>query len=493
MAFIEMQGISKRFPGVQALNKVSLDGNCGEVHALAGENGAGKSTLMKVLAGAYQPDEGSIVIDGNTVTISDPLIGKRLGIAAIYQELSLVPDLTVAENVFLSSMPAAGPNVNWRKMNNQTSSVLGDLGFDIDPTQRVRELSVTQQQAVEIAKVLVENAKIVIMDEPTALLPEHDVRTLFRVIRMLKEKGVLIFYISHRLPEIFEIADRVTVLKDGTYVGTVSPKSISRDGLIKMMIGREPSELVFWSAERHERNARAPIVLEAQDLCCKGVSNASIALRRGEIVGVAGLIGSGKSELIRAIFGACRLQSGSVLVKGKKIRPSPPRCIQLGIGFLPADRKREGLVLGMSVRSNITLSSLARASKYGVLRGNLENKAAETIVEKLHIRVASLAQMVRLLSGGNQQKVVLGRWLLPECSILLFDEPTRGIDVGARAEIYRLMIDFVENGGAILMSSSDMQELLTVCDRIVVMSQGRITAEFTHEEATEERIVGAMF
>ncbi len=494
MSYLEMRNITKRFPGVLALDNVSLQAEKGEVHAIAGENGAGKSTLMKILSGAYIADAGSILLDGKEIEIKGPRSGREQGIAIIYQELSLIPHLSIAENIFLGSAPGKWGAVNWREMNRRASQALERLGFPLDPTMPVRSLSIVQQQAVEIARIIVEDAKIVVMDEPTALLPAREVQTLFRIIEMLRERGVTVLYISHRMSDIFELSQHITVLKDGKAAGTVKTASIDQKGLVRMMIGRDASERVCWSPEKQAELDRAPLVLSAKALSCgKDLKEASFDLREGEILGIAGLVGSGKSEIIECIFGAAEPGGGSVAYRGKALAAKPAASLKSGIGFLPADRKSRGLVLGMTIRDNITLTSIGKMGRGPLLDLKAEQKMAGSMIERLRIKCFGADQTALTLSGGNQQKVVMGKWLLPNCNLLMFDEPTRGIDVGARAEIYELMSAFSRQGGSIIVVSSDTQELLIVCDRILVVSQGRISANLNREEATEEKIVQAMF
>lgn len=494
MSYLEMKGITKRFMNVTALDNVSFSAEKGEVHALAGENGAGKSTLMKVLSGAHQPDEGEIYLDGQKLNINNPAAGRKAGIMVIYQELSLVPHMSVAENVFLGNMPHKNGRLDWKKMNDLTKKALDEIGFDLDPKTLVRDLSIVQQQGVEIAKILVEDAKVVVMDEPTAILPPKEVGTLFRVIRMLQERGVTVLYISHRLNEIFELAQHVTVLKDGTTVGTVVPQEITQRQLVSMMIGRETDDRIYWSPEKETQLEKADIVLEATDLHYgKELNGVSLKLRRGETLGIAGLVGSGKSEIVGGIFGEILLDSGEISVWGKKFKPSPEKSLKNSIGYLTADRKSKGLVLNMTIQENVTLTSLHLTGKHMLLNGHNEAAATKEMIDALRIKCYGPEQVAGTLSGGNQQKVVMSKWLLPKCQILLFDEPTRGIDVGARAEIYDLMEEFTANGGSVIVVSSDTQELLKICDRILVVSNGMFTAEFRRDEATEERIVQAMF
>lgn len=495
MSYLQMKGISKSFPGVLALNNVDFEAEKGEVHAIAGENGAGKSTLIKILSGAYLPDAGEIYLDGKELRITNPHSGREQGISVIYQELSLIPNMTVAENIFLSNMPRKFGTIKKKEMKQRAAQVLHEIGFDFSPNAKIRELSMVQQQAVEITKILIEETKIVVMDEPTALLPAREVKTLFEVINKLRDRGVTVLYISHRLDEIFKMADRVTVLRDGNLIDTVKPEDITNDELVQMMIGRKPAERQFWKSERTEKLKDAPVVLEVEGIGDGGnLKNASLEAHQGEILGIAGLVGSGNSEILQCIFGAKKAVNGRVKIRGKEVKSfEPATSIKNSLGFLPSDRRHLGLVMGMTIKRNISLTGLDELSKFFVVKNQQENKVVDQLMEKLKIKSRSREELVETLSGGNQQKVVMAKWLLPECEILMFDEPTRGIDVGARSEIYELMLEYANQGGAIVMVSSDMQELLAVCDRIIVIGQGRVTASFDHEEATEEKIGRAMF
>lgn len=495
MSYLQMKGISKSFPGVLALNNVDFEAEKGEVHAIAGENGAGKSTLIKILSGAYLPDAGEIYLDGKELRITNPHSGREQGISVIYQELSLIPNMTVAENIFLSNMPRKFGTIKKKEMQQRAAQVLHEIGFDFSPNAKIRELSMVQQQAVEITKILIEETKIVVMDEPTALLPAREVETLFEVINKLRDRGVTVLYISHRLDEIFRMADRVTILRDGNIISTVKPKDITNDELVQMMIGRKPAERKYWKPERAEMLKNAPVVLEVDGLGDgRNLKDASLKAHQGEILGIAGLVGSGNSEILQCIFGAKKAVSGKVKIRGKEVKSfDPATSIKNSLGFLPSDRRHLGLVLGMTIKRNISITGLDELSRLFVVKTQQENKIVDQLIEKLKIKGRSREEMVETLSGGNQQKVVMAKWLLPECEILMFDEPTRGIDVGARSEIYELMMEYANKGGSIVMVSSDMQELLAVCDRIIVIGQGRVTASFDHEEATEDKIGRAMF
>lgn len=487
-----MREIRKTFPGVVALDRVSFDLRRGEVHILLGENGAGKSTLMKILSGAYQKDGGEILIDGREVEIRNPRHSQSLGIGIIYQELNLVPHLSAAENIYLGREPSrAGlpffPFIVDRKaMNRSARELLAGLGVDLDVRRPVGELSIAEQQMVEIAKAVSLDARILIMDEPTAVLTEREIRELFSRIRKLKADGVSIIYISHRMEELFEIGDRVTVLRDGSVVGTRDIADVTKPELIRMMVDRELTQQFPKVAA-----PRGSEVLRVEGLNRAGVlRDISFSLCEGEILGIAGLLGSGRTELARAIFGLDRTDSGRIHIKGKLQRiASPRRAINLGLGFLTEDRKTQGLVLPLSVRENICLPSVDAFSRMGIVSRSREAEAAAKYCKDLRIKTTGLEQRVVNLSGGNQQKVVLSKWLVSRGDILIFDEPTRGIDVGSKAEIYELMNRLTARGAAIIMISSDLPEVLGMSDRILVMHQGRINGEFSAAEATQEKIL----
>jgi ribose transport system ATP-binding protein len=485
---LQMRGISKQYPGVQALDNVDFEVRAGEVMALVGENGAGKSTLMKILAGAEMRDQGEILLDGKPVHITNPHEAMELGIRIIYQEFNLVPYLSAAENIFLGREPRARvPGfVDFRTMYARAQQLIDELGVQIDVRTPVQYLSVAQQQMVEIAKAISQNARVLAMDEPSATLTEHELQNLFRLIRRLKEQGVGIIYISHRLEEIFEIADRVTVLRDGKLVGVRYVAETNRDELIRMMVGREITEQF-----PTRKTQRGDVALEVRHLNRKGVlHDISLKVHKGEIVGMAGLVGAGRTELARAIFGADPIDSGEILLEGKPVRiRSPQDAIRLGIGLMTEDRKALGLILSMTVRENNTLANLKALTRLGFVQLRRERQVAEQYVRDLMIRTPSIEQAVKNLSGGNQQKVVLAKWLFTRSKVLIFDEPTRGIDVGAKAEIYQLMNRLAEEGVAILMISSELPEVLGMSDRILVMHQGRIAGELSREEATQERIM----
>lgn len=484
---LRMEGIRKAFPGVVALDGVHLEVRKGEVHVLLGENGAGKSTLMKILGGALRKDEGMIVLGGTPVAMKDPRHAQDLGIAIIYQELHLVPHLSVGENILLGREPVGRSGlIDQTRLLREAQEVLDNLHTGLDARTPVRSLSIAQQQVVEIVRAISLNARLLVMDEPTSALTESEIRSLFGTIRRLKESGVSIIYISHRLEEIFEIGDRVTVLLDGRNVGTYDLESITRPDLVRLMANREIKE--------HFPRARPPCgeeVLTVRNLGRPGVLHEiSFSLRRGEILGVAGLLGSGRTELARAIFGLDRPVTGEVWIKGAPAgRMTPARAIRSGMGFLTEDRKSEGLILKLSVKENIVLASLDRMSAMGVVRTGEEVAEATRFVDELRIRTPGIGQRVMALSGGNQQKVLLSRWLCSRAEIFIFDEPTRGIDVGAKVEIYRLMNTLTEQGAGVLMISSDLPEVLGMSDRILVMRGGRVVAEIDAADATQEAVL----
>lgn len=489
--FLEMRHISKNFPGVQALNDVSISVNRGEVRALVGENGAGKSTLIKILSGASQPDQGEIWLRGVKVDYYNPLEALALGIGAIYQEFNLVPQLSVAQNIMLGQMPTRWGWINRPKMYQQAQAVLEQLGVALDPSLIVGELNVAQQQIVEIAKGLARDLQIFIMDEPTATLNLVETEHLFHVIRTLKSRGVTILYISHRLQEIFEIADSVTVLKDGEVVGTKPIKALTSDQIVQMMIGRQLS-----SYYPPRATAVGNVVLKAKNLNLgDSLVGLNLELHQGEILGIAGLEGHGQRELVQALFGAMRLDSGEIY-RDNQLEPinisSPIAAIQAGIGLVPDDRKRDGLVLIRPVSENIALPSLRERTNAGFFVNRKRERVFEVdLIQKLKIRAGRSSQAVINLSGGNQQKVVMAKWLGMEPKILIVAEPTRGVDVGSKSEIHHILRELANNGVGILMISSELPEILGMSDRILVIFQGQIVAEMSGEGATEEAIMAA--
>ncbi len=482
-----MEHISKSFPGVRALNDVALHVQAGEVHALVGENGAGKSTLMKILSGALPKDSGRILFDGSEVSIQSPGDARALGIAMIFQELNLVPHLDVGQNIFLGREPARrGGRIDWSALYDRARERLQLIGIEIDPRATVADLSIAQQQMVEIGKALSRQSRLIVMDEPTSSLTEHETDRLFDLIRSLKLQGVTIIYISHRLEEIFAIVDRVTVLRDGQWIGTRGIGEVTQAELVHMMVGRDLAE-VFAKEAALRRN----VILEVKNLSSANfLRDINLQLHRGEILGVAGLVGSGRTTLARTLFGMEAIQSGEILFDGQPatIR-SPQAAIRQGIGLVPEDRKDQALFLNMTVSENIVMSDLPELSRAGLIDFNQVRSVAQTSVEKLDIRTPSLRQRARNLSGGNQQKVAIARWLALKPRVLILDEPTRGIDVGAKAEIHALMSQLAKQGMGILMISSELPEILGVSDRIIVMHEGHITAEFMRGAATQEAIM----
>lgn len=482
-----MRGIRKEYPGVCALDGVDFEVAFGEVHALLGVNGAGKSTLMSILSGATRMDGGAIFINDKRLDITSPHKAMELGISVIYQEFNLVPHLTVAENIFLGREPRKRMGfVDYRKMYTGAVSLLERLGAPFSPRERVANLGVAQQQLVEIAKALFKEARVIAMDEPTATLSMKETERLFSIIRLLKAEGKGIVYISHRLEEIFEIADRVTVLRDGRLVETCSLQGVTRERLVEMMLGK--------ALEGAVPRREAPLgheILRVEGLTRGGVlEGINLTVMEGEILGIAGLVGAGKTELARALYGLDKIDKGKVVIGGRPVRlQSPAEAIRMGVVLVPEDRKRLGLVLGMAVRENISLASLFRFSRFGFVNGRRERRIAGEMVESLRVKTPSLEQQVRNLSGGNQQKVVLAKWLLRGARVLIFDEPTRGIDVGAKAEVHGLIRALADKGAAILLISSELQEVIDHSDRILVMHGGKITGELRKEEATPERVL----
>ncbi|MFQ6133398.1 MAG: sugar ABC transporter ATP-binding protein [Armatimonadota bacterium] len=484
---LEMHHITKDYPGVRALDDVSFDLRRGEVHALVGENGAGKSTLMKILAGAVPGDEGQILVEGRPVHIETPHDAMQAGISIIYQEFNLVPYLSVAENIFLGREPRLGFGfVDWRTMRQQAQEVLDRIGTPISPRALITDLSVAEQQMVEIAKALSVDAKVIVMDEPSATLTEHELERLFDQIRTLKAHGVGVVYISHRLEEIFEVADRVTVLRDGKWIGTEQVSDVTHGSIVRMMVGRDLED-----TGQAESTATHEVLLKVEGLSRAGeLRDVSFELRRGEILGVAGLVGAGRTELARVIFGADRRDGGRILLEGEPVPlASPAEAIRRGIGFVTEDRKLQGLILGMALQENVSLANLSELTTAGFVNRRQEERVAAQFVDDLDIRTPSLSQMVMNLSGGNQQKVVLAKWLFTKSKVLIFDEPTRGIDVGSKAEIHQIMRRLAAEGAGVIMISSELPEILKMSDRILVMHEGRLAGELSREEATQEKIM----
>ena len=482
---LSLKNITKKYPGVLALNNVSLDFLEGEVHALLGENGAGKSTLIKAIAGAIDLDGGVIHINGREYLKMTPHLSRSLGIEVIYQEFNLVPTMSVAENIFLGDRIGNSRLVDFKAMKTRAKELFKLFNVNIDPGIFVQDLSPAEQQIVEIAKAVSKNVKILIMDEPSAPLSVSEVEHMFEIIRQLKQKGVTVIYISHRLEEVFRISDRVSVMRDGRYVATKLTKDTSRKELISLMVGRELKEV-------YPSRTIVPteIALEIKNLSGNGDQDISFSVRKGEILGISGLVGAGRTELAMLLFGAVPSESGEIWVDGKPIQiKSPSDAIQHGIGLLTEDRKGKGLFLEMAVGWNISFPIIRRLSKYGIVNTKTENEIAEKYKQRINIKTPSLEQRVINLSGGNQQKVVLAKSLAAESDILIFDEPTRGIDVGAKQEIYHLMCELANNGIAILMISSDMEELLGMSDRIVVLCEGKLAGEVRKEQFSQDYIL----
>jgi rhamnose transport system ATP-binding protein len=480
--------VTKAYAGVQALKRASLELRAGEVHALVGENGAGKSTLIKILTGAVQPDSGAIVLDGRHLERLTPASAKALGIAAIYQQPALFGELTVAENIALGlERTGRWGRVDWRERHRRAAELLARVGARIDPETEAGDLSMPQQQLVEIARALGADARVLILDEPTASLSKEDTDNLFRVVRELRAGGVGMIYISHRLEELPVIADRVTVLRDGNTIATREMADVNREQLIQMMVGRELSAVFPKRAV-----PLGDTVLELRGVSCTsaGVNDIDLTVRAGEIVGLAGLVGAGRSELARTIFGLTPADRGEILVRGKRVRiGSPADAIAHGIAYVPEDRRRHGVVLEMPVSENVTLAALGNLSRFGALDFRRERELAADYTRRLGVKTASIRSLVSTLSGGNQQKVALSRWLLTKPTLLVLDEPTQGIDVGAKSEIHELMTELAEQGVAILMISSELPEILGMSDRIAVMHGGTIVSVLDRAEATPERVL----
>ena len=484
----ELRGISKEFPGVKALDDVSFEIRAGEVHMLVGENGAGKSTLMKILCGAYRADRGEFFSNGEPVTIHDAGAARKFGIAVIFQDFTLVPYLDIAQNIFLGrEFPSRLPGlIDRRRTYTEAKRVLDRIGFDIDPRLPVHGLGVAQQQMVEIAKALSQDARILVMDEPTAALSDHETEKLFAMIARLKAKGVAIIYISHRLSEVFALGDRITVLRDGRKIADLLPKDTTPDQLVTSMVGR-PVDTTY---TRPARPAPGDVALEVKNLSGpSGFAGINLTVRTGEIVGLCGLVGSGRTEVARAIFGADRVTSGEIRLFGAPIGGSIEDATIRGMALIPENRKTQGLALARSVGDNIVLAGLRKLFPSGIFVPRRALKAARAIIDKLRIATPTPRRPVGNLSGGNQQKVVIGKWLNADAKFFIFDEPTRGIDVGAKSEIFRLLDGLVHDGAAVLMISSEQIEIVHICDRAYVMRSGRIAGELAHSELTEANIV----
>jgi ribose transport system ATP-binding protein len=483
---VELLNISKSFGGVRALKDVSLQIQPGEIHALLGENGAGKSTLMKVLSGAHQKDSGKILFDGHEVQIRNTADSKKLGIGIIYQEFSLVPDLSVSENIFLNQLNKHF-RVHWKKISKDASGLIQRMGFTIDPLRKVSSLTIAEQQIVEIAKALSEKVKVLILDEPSAVLGTREIERLFAIIRGLKEQNVSVIYISHHLSEIFSIADRVTVIKDGVTVGSRYINETDKDSLITLMLGRNLGTMF---AERTVKPGEE--IISACNISYKNrVKDVSFSVRSGEVLGLAGLVGSGRTETAEAVFAAVKKDNGTIRFDRNEVKAgSPCGSVKLGIGMVTEDRKQKGVLLDLPVSQNITLTRLGAVSnRFGFLVRKKENKIADNLIERLRIKVTGREMIVGNLSGGNQQKVAIAKWVNMGCRFLIVDEPTRGVDVGAKVEIYSLINELAENGVAILVISSETTELMGLCDRIMVMRNGSVQGTLSKNEFSEEQIL----
>lgn len=481
---LTLKNITKTYPGVTALNNVSIEFQQGEIHAILGENGAGKSTMIKIIAGAINPDPGGeIIFDEKVYTQMTPALSAENGVAVIYQDINLVTPMTVAENIFMGKK--LGKVYSKRRLNKMAQELFDEYGFQLDPAMRVERLSPANQQMVEIARAISNNAKIMIMDEPTAPLAAAEVALLFKIIAKLKAKGVTIIYISHRMDEVFQITERISVLRDGCYVTTINTNDTDRQQLVNLMVGRELNE-----SFPSRKSPVGDVILEAKGLTGNSVENISFQLRKGEILGFAGLVGSGRSETMELICGAKKMDAGELFLKGEKVNiTSPASAIEHGIGLIPEDRKEQGAILFNTVKFNISLSSMHKITKFGFINGRKNAELAEKYRADLRIKVPHINQMVVNLSGGNQQKVVLAKTLAVDPDVIIFDEPTKGIDVGAKQEIYNLMNELVANGKAIIMVSSDMEEILGMSDRIIVLYEGLLSGEIQREEFSQERVL----
>jgi inositol transport system ATP-binding protein len=496
---LRMSLIRKKFPGVQALDDAGLEVQPGEIHALLGENGAGKSTLIKILAGAQQPDSGTIEFGGESVVMVSPHDAQRRGIATIYQEFTLAPNMTIAENVFIGREPGVGFFVDRRKMASETQAITKRLGLELQPMATVRNLSVAEQQMVEIARALSMKSRLIVMDEPTSALSSTEVDKLFRISRELKAQGLSIIFVTHRLEEVMQICDRYTVLRDGRLIGSGSISEITIDGIIRLMVGREVKELFA----HRQREVAGDVVLKVESLSRQGntqdqnaivLANVSFEVRRGEILGVAGLVGAGRTEMARAVFGADPFDSGRIIIDGHEVYiRSPKDAIRHGIGLVPEDRKQQALFLALAVRINLSMATHKQILRWGVFIDETAERAmVEEYRKKLNIRMASQDQLIANLSGGNQQKVTLARWLALRPRVLIVDEPTRGIDIGAKVEVHNLLFEMAQSGIAIVAISSELPEVLAISDRIITIREGHVTGQIKRQDATEEVLMSMM-
>jgi inositol transport system ATP-binding protein len=496
---LRMTSIGKRFPGVQALDNVGLELLPGEIHALLGENGAGKSTLIKILSGAEQPDSGTIEFGGESVTMTSPHDAQRRGIVTIYQEFTLAPNMTIAENVFIGREPGPGVFVNWREMAAETRAITARLGLQLRPFSIVRDLNVAEQQMVEIARALSMKSRLIVMDEPTSALSSSEVEKLFRIIRDLKAQGLSILFVTHRLEEIMQICDRYTVLRDGRLIGSGFVADTTINGIIRLMVGRQVAALFA----HREAESAGEVALKVEGLTRRGnaqdqnatvLADVGFEVRRGEILGIAGLVGAGRTEMARALFGADRFDSGRIIIDGREVHIRSPRdAIRYGIGLVPEDRKQQALFLALAVRTNLTMAAHKRIKLWGIFIDEAaEREMVEEYRKKLNIRMASPEQLIASLSGGNQQKVTLARWLALRPKVLIVDEPTRGIDIGAKVEVHHLLFEMARSGIAVITISSELPEVLAISDRIVTMREGRVTGEIKREDANEEILISMM-
>ena len=482
---LTLKNITKEFPGVKALDDVTINIERGTIHGLVGENGAGKSTLIKVLAGIYQPNKGEIILDGKPCRFNSPIEARRAGISVVHQEIKLAEPLSVAENMFLGNVQLKNGLVDWKGMRRRAREIVEDLGMDIDINAQVSSLTVAKKQIVEIMHAINNNSRILIMDEPSAVLTDRELEVMFRIVKQLRDEGITIIYISHRLDEIFGLCSNVSVLRDGRHIDTIPVASIDRQGLINMMVGREMGQ----EYPKEVGNVGGTI-LEVKNLSRGILQDISFEVKSGEVFGISGLVGAGRTELARAILGIDKPESGEVYVRGKKVHYRTfADAIRDGLGLIPEDRKLQGLVQIMSVKRNTTLVNMKRVLRAGVISSSLEEKLSKEYADKLHVVTPSMETEVQYLSGGNQQKVVIAKWLFQNSEILFLDEPTRGIDVGAKAEIYRLINRMAKEGKTIIMISSEMPELLGLCDRILVMHEGHKLGELNAAEATQEKIM----
>lgn len=482
---LTLKNITKEFPGVKALDDVTINIERGTIHGLVGENGAGKSTLIKLLAGIYQPNKGEIILDGKPCRFNSPIEARRAGISVVHQEIKLAEPLSVAENMFLGNVQLKNGLVDWKGMRRRAREIVEDLGMDIDINAQVSSLTVAKKQIVEIMHAINNNSRILIMDEPSAVLTDRELEVMFRIVKQLRDEGITIIYISHRLDEIFGLCSNVSVLRDGCHIDTIPVASVDRQGLINMMVGREMGQ----EYPKEVGNVGGTI-LEVKNLSRGILQDISFEVKSGEVFGISGLVGAGRTELARAILGIDKPESGEVYVRGKKVHYRTfADAIRDGLGLIPEDRKLQGLVQIMSVKRNTTLVNMKRVLRAGVISSSLEEKLSKEYADKLHVVTPSMETEVQYLSGGNQQKVVIAKWLFQNSEILFLDEPTRGIDVGAKAEIYRLINRMAKEGKTIIMISSEMPELLGMCDRIMVMHEGHKMGELNAAEATQEKIM----